>query len=62
MIRHYRTSDPLAASKYVINRDSAQRLVLTPVNAIDKLLKGDIQSRPFESYDEFISRIGFIPA
>ena len=62
MIRHYTSRDPLVSGSYKLTTDAAKRLVLTPVSSIDKLFKASYYSLPFESYDDFINRIGFTPA
>lgn len=61
MIKRYLTNDPIANGEYELTKDAAKRLVLTPVNPIDKLLKPTLRSLPMESYNEFISRLNLIP-
>ena len=62
MTLHYRSRDHLVASKYVVSKDPSSRLALAPVDPIERMLKGVIKSRQFESYDDFTNCIGLIPA
>ena len=62
MTKRYTSKDPLVSSSYELTEDAAKRLVLTPIKPIDKLLKASYRSLPFESFNDFINRIGLIPA
>jgi len=62
MTKRYTSRDPIINGDYTITKDSAQRLVLTPKNTINALLKGKVYSFPFESFDRFTERIGLTPA
>ena len=62
MTKQYTSKDPIVSSSYELTEDAAKRLILTPINPIDKLLKASYRSLPFESFNDFINRIGLIPA
>ena len=59
MVRTYLTKDPLAASQYKVSVNPARRFEFVPTNPVEAALKPVLRSRPFESYNDFINRIGF---
>ncbi len=62
MTKRYISRDPLVSTSYELSKDAAKRFVLTPISAVDKLLKASYRSMPLESFDDFINRLNFIPA
>ena len=61
MVRNYSSRDPLVSREYSATINAAGQLVLRPTSPIDRLLKATYFSRPYESLDEFVNRVGLKP-